>query len=666
MLTKKLSSTAALALLLFGIALGPRIFGLGRGLTTDEAYQWQDRSVRFLAAVSKGDFAATLITGHPGVTTMWLGSLGLLGEQIIQNPKLPFELHLPFMRLPVACATSLAIVLGFWLLQQSGGQKLAFSSAFLWATDPFLVAHSRLLHVDALLTMLMLLAQLALIAACFPAKSKATAPKFSLLLLAGAATGLAQVSKATAALLIPSGFLILFTWYWPKRQQLKALRQLILAFGVWGGMALVTAFGAWPALWVKPVAAVGKVVNEVLGNGGEPQKGNFLLGQSYISTEPGALFYPITLFARATPWVIIGLSAFIWAVFVRWERIKRQKDVFFLISASSLLLILALTLVPKKFDRYALPAVPLLQILAATGLLWLREKIPARAKNAATLAISSAAVAVLMWYHPYYLAYYNPLLGGSAQAAKLVPVGWGEGLDQAAVWLNAQPDLAEGEVATWSPPTLRPYLQAKTTWQSELSSGKVQYLVVYLNQVQNQKETHLFQSFYLRCNPVKIIKIHEIEYAWIYRVPKFAKSELEARFGQTLALKPSEFVPPDPCSCQPKVITLTLTLKALTRPIGTKFLFLHLNGPTGQLVRQLDLPLEALWPASKWASGQTVNYPFPLTLPAATAPGIYEVRVGVYEPKTGQRLALESLGPSAPDSLRAATFELGASAICRP
>jgi len=664
--TKKLSSTAALALLLFGIALGPRIFGLGRGLTTDEAYQWQDRSARFLAAVSKGDFAATLITGHPGVTTMWLGSLGLLGERMLQNPNLPFELHLTLMRLPVACATSLAIVLGFWLLQQSGGLKLAFSSAFLWATDPFLVAHSRLLHVDALLTMLMLLAQLALIAACFPAKSKATVPKFSLLLLAGAATGLAQVSKASAALLIPSGFLILFTWYWPKRQQPKALRQLILAVGVWGGMALVTAFGAWPAFWVAPAAAIGKVVNEVLGNGGEPQKGNFLLGQSYISTEPGALFYPVTLFARATPWVVVGLSAFIWAIFARWERIKHQKNVFFLISASSLLIILALTLVPKKFDRYALPAVPLLQILAATGLLWLHAKIPARAQRTATLASSGAAVAVLMWYHPYYLAYYNPLLGGGAQAAKVVPVGWGEGLDQAAAWLNAQPDLAEGEVATWSPPTLQSYLQAKTTWQSGILSGKVQYLVVYLNQIQNQKETHLFQPFYLRCNPVKIIKIHEIEYAWIYRVPKFAKSELEVRFGQTLALKPREFVPPDPCSCRPKVITLTLNLKSLTRPVGTNFLFLHLNGPTGQMVSQLDLPLEALWPAEKWAPGQTVNYPFALPLPATASPGTYEVVVGIYEPKTGQRLALEAPVNSAPDSLRAVTFELGASAICKP
>ncbi|NJP07139.1 MAG: hypothetical protein HC837_16730 [Chloroflexaceae bacterium] len=42
-----------------------------------------------------------------------------------------------------------------------------------------------------------------------------------------------------------------------------------------------------------------------------------------------------------------------------------------LLLGAIVLLLLALTILPKKFDRYALPAVPLLQILAACGLVWL-------------------------------------------------------------------------------------------------------------------------------------------------------------------------------------------------------------------------------------------------------------------------------------------------------
>jgi hypothetical protein len=64
------------ALLIFCAGLLPRVAGLNDFYTTDEAYYWQGRVARFAAAVSQGDWAATNQTGHPGVTTMWLGSLG--------------------------------------------------------------------------------------------------------------------------------------------------------------------------------------------------------------------------------------------------------------------------------------------------------------------------------------------------------------------------------------------------------------------------------------------------------------------------------------------------------------------------------------------------------------------------------------------------------------
>ncbi|NJP07273.1 MAG: hypothetical protein HC837_17465, partial [Chloroflexaceae bacterium] len=45
-----------LLLLLLLVALLPRSLSLGRGLTTDEAYFWQDRSATFLLALSDGRF----------------------------------------------------------------------------------------------------------------------------------------------------------------------------------------------------------------------------------------------------------------------------------------------------------------------------------------------------------------------------------------------------------------------------------------------------------------------------------------------------------------------------------------------------------------------------------------------------------------------------------
>ena len=46
-------------------------------------------------------------------------------------------------------------------------------------------------------------------------------------------------------------------------------------------------------------------------------------------------------------------------------------------------------------------------------------------------------------HYPYYFTYYNPLVGGSRTAPDVMTVGWGEGLDAAARWLNQQPNSAE-------------------------------------------------------------------------------------------------------------------------------------------------------------------------------------------------------------------------------
>ncbi|MFN8458472.1 MAG: hypothetical protein U0401_28100 [Anaerolineae bacterium] len=50
---------------------------------------------------------------------------------------------------------------------------------------------------------------------------------------------------------------------------------------------------------------------------------------------------------------------------------------------------------------------------------------------------------------PYYLTYYNPFLGGVQEAAQQVPVGWGEGLEQAAHFLNSLPNAKKLNVSSW-------------------------------------------------------------------------------------------------------------------------------------------------------------------------------------------------------------------------
>src|SRR5688572_4555370 len=90
------------------VALVPRVLELGRFITDDEANFWLNRSDIFLKAMQSGDYAATAITTHPGVTTMWLGAAGIELRHALSNWGLlhseAFPSILALMRLPVVLA----------------------------------------------------------------------------------------------------------------------------------------------------------------------------------------------------------------------------------------------------------------------------------------------------------------------------------------------------------------------------------------------------------------------------------------------------------------------------------------------------------------------------------------------------------------------------------
>ena len=65
-----------LPVLIFLVAFGLRLAPLNRYVTPDEP-AWVYRSIRFSQALASGNLAEIPATGHPGVTTMWLGSLGV-------------------------------------------------------------------------------------------------------------------------------------------------------------------------------------------------------------------------------------------------------------------------------------------------------------------------------------------------------------------------------------------------------------------------------------------------------------------------------------------------------------------------------------------------------------------------------------------------------------
>jgi hypothetical protein len=67
--------------------------------------------------------------------------------------------------------------------------------------------------------------------------------------------------------------------------------------------------------------------------------------------------------------------------------------------------------------------------------------------------------------------------------------------------------------------------------------------------------------------------------------------------------------------------------------------FTHMVGEDETLLAQADfVPLNGLRPMTSWQPGERVVNRFAIEIPADAPPGIYEVRVGIYDPSCGLRL----------------------------
>src|SRR5262249_12924575 len=147
--------------------------------------------------------------------------------------------------------------------------------------------------------------------------------------------------------------------------------------------------------------------------------------------DPGPLYYALALPLRVGPLVLIGLA--IW-VLLRAPRARQGAGLVLLIGLG---LATVLALLPKKADRYILPAIPFLVVVAAIGMAALAERWrrlgpalgsmlgPARrsllgSPLGAVLGpvamvglVGLIELGMLASVWPYPLAAYNPLLGGA-------------------------------------------------------------------------------------------------------------------------------------------------------------------------------------------------------------------------------------------------------------
>ncbi|MFP4438568.1 MAG: ArnT family glycosyltransferase [Chloroflexaceae bacterium] len=699
---RRTSCVALIVCILFLLALAPRMLTLGGFLTVDEPDKWFVRSHEFRNALSRQNFAQTNLTGHPGVTTMWLGATGLVTYERLGNigwvdAHDPTLLHF-FFRLPVALVTALCVGLAYPLLQRLFDWRVALLATLFWATDPFLVAHSQVLHVDALLTSFMTLSLLAVLVAIEIPRTANQAPRtgevekhqapiqWNWLAVSATMGGLAMLTKSPAVMLPPIiGLILLISTLRSRNRKLKTssrsisvllpnLRLLFFVFSTWCFIAALVWLALWPAAWVNLTGAIESVINEVVDNGGAPHiNGNFFLGR--LNDNPGLLYYPVAVLLRITPWVLVGLIA---AGVEGFKRIKNRvymdqvtsNKLQSLVNTRSRatynflpILLLALfvigftfmmSLPPKKFDRYILPIFPTLNIIAAWGLIRLVFGILERWKSR-TLEHFTWLVVILglginlAWYHPYEMSYYNPLVGGSKTAVWAMYVGWGEGLEQAGSFISSQFNGCDRPVATHIREALADFVCNDVMDMDAITiPGRVDYAVLYINHLQRHTNQSVVEQLIHR-TPLHTVRIHGIDYAYIYQIPQPVAQTIDASFGSLLQLRGYGV---DTTQLQDNnVIILNIHWQAKKKMTENYQLFIHVLNSRGEIVGQADVPPGGpRAPTSIWHSSQFVDWAHPVPVEADLAPGQYWVALGVYHPTSFARLPLQGpLRPGAPD-----------------
>ena len=471
-------------LCLFSIVCIPWFLSLDAHWSSDEA-RWLRRSAQFMSAVKKGEFSETLIAYHPGVTTMWVA--GLRTFFIDPHVDVPNLAHARWFIGIVALA---GVGIACLLLYKLFGQWVALTSFACLAYSPLFLAQTRRVHTDALAAIFILLTVLLFLRYC------QNRQHHRYLVFSGVTFGLAVLSKSYVLILLPWVLLCLFLF---REKQTRHFSNNIAEMLCFLNCTTLTVLVLWPIFWTvlfglialgllvltvvllrRPFnerGSIGVIVAACIGLGlvcisaiqtvwnvfdrinwavtTPHEVKHFFLGKAV--NDPGWLFYPLVLTIKSTP---LMLPLALVGCILLWKRRKhaeetlRQFQMALALVAGIVLFTVCLSVTSKKFSRYLLPALLMLEILAAIGfvegLKWSYAALRLRFGTEATdrYKRTFAVIVCLCFFfiqvfpvialHPYYGTYYNLCWKGT-DITKIITVGEASGLDLAANYLNRKP-----------------------------------------------------------------------------------------------------------------------------------------------------------------------------------------------------------------------------------
>jgi hypothetical protein len=647
-----LQKNLCVLLALFLLTLIPRVLNLDVFLTVDEpAYAEQART--FLVAASKADWAATNQIASPGATAMLTGGIGLVARYLwlgmkgasLQDFANSLPLHpvdprfLPALRLPFALITSLSVLGVYGLARKLFDGKVALLGAVLLALDPFYLAYSRLIVLDAFMSIFMFLSLLAFL--LFLQKGRS----WLYLLISALAGGLAIATRSPAFVLMLVAVVLSLLSLTTSDGRWRRALSLAMALAVWAGLVGLVFCLLWPAMWVDPIGSfmfVVKQVSESLVFKGSTRSPYFNFFMGVTGDVPGPLFYPVVLLFHTTPLTLMGATLALFLLFKKGTDGQQRLSILYLL-LYSLVYMFLMSLGTLQADRLLSPLFPVMDLLTALALCHFGPTVFSRLRLVwwpTTLIVAALLQAGFsLPHHPYYLSYYNPLVGGGYQAPRFLLVGWGEGLDQAAGYLNTQP--GEIRVASGYSGQLKPFCKGQVWGLSEqnlltvLYKYEASYVVLYISHAQRNMPSPAVVRYFRSLEPEHVVRIRGVEYARIYRMPEALPDKIlpierrqPVNFGDEI-----QFLGYSLESGEEDAVGITLYWRALRAVRGDYIAHLKLVNAVYHLWGEAEgRPSWGGTPTNQWQEGDVFYSYHEIKLWPGTPPGDYQIELSLYEP----------------------------------
>ena len=474
----------------------PRVLNLGAFSCPDED-RWTANSAGFITSLATGHWGDLMKLPHPGITTQWLGSFSIRYDDWATK------------RLPIVVGQVLLIALAGYVFGRLWGFWGGFSAIIFLGVDPLIYAHTRVYGMDSLLALFTILSLGLLLL-----WSKNRERRY---LIFSAFCGAAAVlSKISGVLIVPFVLIALAILVERHKQfDKKYFSSLFKNYLIWFCAFVVSAVIILPSLAINPQNILGDILEFFRSD----EYGHYHV-ENYTYYWRSLVF-----FTNSVQWVVL----FAW-VGVLFAVIKKKIEIRFsakhiiVLALFTFLFVLQMSTGKEKADRYILPVFAVFDLIAAASIVIFIDLFKRHKKSLLPgvflVLIICAAVwqeSIILSLHPHVLSYINPLTKNFFGERRL---GWGEGLDLAADYLNKKPNAENIKVAAYYPNEFGEKFVGAVEPADRFEQDSVDYVVLYRSMLERNNpwewEGDAFRYFAGK-KPEKTIYLDGIQYVWIYK-----------------------------------------------------------------------------------------------------------------------------------------------------